>query len=161
VGVIPLLFYEGCMKDRIKEMTNQIAEKMGIIIEEIIINNNVNNIKIIADKKEGIKLDDLTNFSHTLSNDEKFENIIGNKYRFEVTSPGLDSKMTKPYQFIRNIGRNVNIFFDDQNMKSSIKGKIIEADDEKILIESKNKKKKNIVEINYNRIKHGKLKLKW
>jgi len=36
VGVIPLLFYEGCMKDRIKEMTNQIAEKMGIIIEEII-----------------------------------------------------------------------------------------------------------------------------
>jgi len=44
------------MKDRIKEMTNQIAEKMGIIIEEIIINNDVNMIKIIADKKEGIKL---------------------------------------------------------------------------------------------------------
>jgi|AntAceMinimDraft_10_1070366.scaffolds.fasta_scaffold11327_3 ribosome maturation factor RimP len=149
------------MKDRIKEMTNQIAEKMGIIIEEIIVNNDVNMIKIIADKKEGIKLDDLAIFSHTLSDDEKFDNIIGNKYRFEVTSPGLDSKMTKPYQFIRNIGRSVNIFFDGRNKNSSIKGKIIEADNEKILIESKNKKKKDTVEINYNRIKYGKLKLKW
>lgn len=149
------------MKDKIKESANKIAEEMGIIIDEIIIDNIGNKIKIIADKKEGIKLDELTNFSHALSNDENFDNIIGNKYNYEITSPGLYNKMKKPYQFIRNIGYNVKIFFEDQNIRSSKKGKIIEADNEKILLEIKDKKKKEIVELNYNEIKYAKLKLKW
>lgn len=149
------------MKDKIREVSNKIAEKMGIIINEVIIDNTGNMIKITADKEEGIKLEDLTSFSHALSNNENFDNIIGDKFNYEITSPGLNSKMKKPYQFIRNIGYNVKIFFKDQNIGSSIKGKLIEADNEKILIEAKNKKKKEIVKLNYDKIKYGKLKLKW
>ena len=161
VGVVPLSLYKECMKDKIKEVVIQIAEEMGIIINEIIVNDNMNVIKIIVDKREGIKLDELANFSRTLSNNEKFESIIGDKYNYEITSPGLNSKMTKPYQFIRNINHNVKIFLNGQNVKDSITGKIMKADDEKILIEIKNKKKRNTVELYYNEIKYAKLKLKW
>ncbi len=148
------------MLEKIKEITAKIAEEKNILIDEIVVDSNINNIRIIVDKIDGITLEELTEFSRTLSKSEIFENIIGEKYRYEVTSPGTYSKMTKPYQFIRNLNRDVKIFVKGKDIKRPIIGKIIKADDEKILIE-KNNKQKNMIELNYQEINYAKLKLKW
>jgi len=148
------------MMDKIKEITAKIAEENNILIDEIIVNSDNNNIRIIVDKIDGITLNELAEFSRILSKNEIFENIIGEKYRYEVTSPGIYSKITKPYQFIRNLNRDVKMFLKGKDIKKPIIGKIIKADDEKILIEKKNKQK-NMIELNYQEINYAKLKLKW
>ena len=58
---------------------------------------------------------------------------IGGEYRLEVSSPGIERKIKYPHQYKLSVGENVELkLFSTER----VKGKLIEADDEKIILET-------------------------
>ena len=79
----------------------------------------------------------------------------------EISSPGLDEPLKLRRQYLKNIGRYVEII-----LKSGIKkeGKLISADKEIVIEEEKgSKKKKEVIlhSLTYDDIKTTKIKIKW
>ena len=80
----------------------------------------------------------------------------------EISSPGLDEPLKLRRQYLKNIGRYVEVI-----LKSGIKqeGKLISATEKEIVIEEEkgNKKKKEVIQhaLSYDDIKTTKIQIKF
>ena len=66
-------------------------------------------LRIFIDKKGGITIDDCAGISRELGDLIEAENIIGLSYVLEVSSPGLNRPLRKENDFIRSIGKMVQL----------------------------------------------------
>jgi ribosome maturation factor RimP len=66
-------------------------------------------------------------------------------FSIEVSSPGIDEPLTLERQFVKNIGRLVEVTFEDKEQKPLI-GRIKAVTPETLLIEITDKKKKTTAE---------------
>jgi len=122
-----------------------------------------NNIKVFVDADRGISIDKLAQYNRSLYRQIEESGLFpNNDFSLEISSPGLDEPLKLRRQYLKNIGRFVEVI-----LKSGIKteGKLISATDKEILIEEEkgNKKKKEIIEhsLLYDDIKTTKIQIKW
>ena len=121
-----------------------------------------NNIKIFVDADHGISIDKLAQYNRSLYRQIEESGLFpNNDFSMEISSPGLDEPLKLRRQYLKNIGRYVEII-----LKSGIKkeGKLISADKEIVIEEEKgNKKKKEVIlhSLSYDDIKTTKIKIKW
>ena len=122
-----------------------------------------NNIKVFVDADRGISIDKLAQYNRSLYRQIEESGLFpNNDFSLEISSPGLDEPLKLRRQYLKNIGRYVEVI-----LKSGIKteGKLISATDKEILIEEEkgNKKKKEIIEhyLLYDDIKTTKIQIKW
>jgi ribosome maturation factor RimP len=122
-----------------------------------------NNIKIFVDADHGISIDKLAQYNRSLYRQIEESGLFpNNDFSMEISSPGLDEPLKLRRQYLKNIGRYVEII-----LKSGIKkeGKLISATDKEIVIEEEkgNKKKKEVIlhSLSYDDIKTTKIKIKW
>ena len=122
-----------------------------------------NNIKIFVDSDRGMSIDKLAQYNRRLFRQiEESDLFPNNDFSLEISSPGLDEPLKLRRQYLKNIGRYVEIV-----LKSGIKteGKLMNATDEEVVIEEEkgNKKKKEIIQhsLSYDDIKTTKIQIKW
>jgi len=121
-----------------------------------------NNIKIFVDADHGISIDKLAQYNRSLYRQIEESGLFpNNDFSMEISSPGLDEPLKLRRQYLKNIGRYVEII-----LKSGIKkeGKLISANKEIVIEEEKgNKKKKEFIQhsLSYNDIKTTKIQIKW
>jgi ribosome maturation factor RimP len=121
-----------------------------------------NNIKIFVDADHGISIDKLAQYNRSLYRQIEESGLFpNNDFSMEISSPGLDEPLKLRRQYLKNIGRYVEII-----LKSGIKieGKLISADKEIVIEEEKGtKKKKEVIlhSLSYDDIKTTKIKIKW
>jgi len=122
-----------------------------------------NNIKIFVDADHGISIDKLAQYNRSLYRQIEESGLFpNNDFSMEISSPGLDEPLKLRRQYLKNIGRYVEII-----LKSGIKkeGKLISATDKEIVIEEEkgNKKKREVIlhSLSYDDIKTTKIKIKW
>jgi|SRR3954471_6574991 ribosome maturation factor RimP len=122
-----------------------------------------NNIKIFVDADRGMSIDKLAQYNRRLYRQIEESGLFpNNDFSLEISSPGLDEPLKLRRQYLKNMGRYVEIV-----LKSGIKmeGKLINATDEEIVIEEEkgNKKKKEIIQhsLSYDDIKTTKIQIKW
>src|SRR4029078_1618927 len=122
-----------------------------------------NNIKIFIDADRGISIDKLAQYNRNIYRQIEESGLFpNNDFSMEISSPGLDEPLKLRRQYLKNIGRYVEII-----LKSGIKkeGKLISATDKEIVIEEEkgNKKKKEVIlhSLSYDDIKTTKIKIKW
>ena len=122
-----------------------------------------NNIKVFVDADRGISIDKLAQYNRSLYRQIEESGLFpNNDFSLEISSPGLDEPLKLRRQYLKNIGRFVEVI-----LKNGIKteGKLISATDKEILIEEEkgNKKKKEIIEhsLLYDDIKTTKIQIKW
>jgi ribosome maturation factor RimP len=122
-----------------------------------------NNIKIFVDADRGMSIDKLAHYNRSLYRQIEESGLFpNNDFSLEISSPGLDEPLKLRRQYLKNIGRYVEII-----LKSGIKieGKLIDATDGEIIIEEEkgNKKKKEIIQhsLSYDDIKTTKIQIKW
>ena len=101
-----------------------------------------NNIKIFVDADRGMSIDKLAQYNRNLYRQIEESGLFpNNDFSLEISSPGLDEPLKLRRQYLKNIGRYVEIL-----LKSGVKieGKLINATDGEILIEEEkgNKKRK-------------------
>jgi len=93
-------------------------------------------LRVFIDKGDGIGLDDCEKVSLAVSALLDVEDPLPGHYNLEVSSPGLDRKLTKPVHFERFQGEVVKVHmrFPIEGRKR-FRGKLLSSDDENIVVD--------------------------
>jgi ribosome maturation factor RimP len=131
--------------DRIRDAAERAARAAGVEIVDVEWKVGKDRfLRVSIDKPEGVSHRDCQAVSEQLSVLLDLEDLVpGSRYVLEVSSPGLDRKLTKPSEFERFVGRLARIsttepvanakFFEgrlagyaDGRVKIEVQGRIIE-----------------------------------
>src|SRR6188768_1187211 len=129
-----------------KRLSDLLTELPGYFLVEISV-KPTNNIKVFVDADQGAAIDQLSRINRTLYKWVE-ENLFPNgDFSIEVSSPGLDEPLKLDRQYLKNIGRAVEIV-----LKNGLKneGKLLSVSENEIVIEEekgKGKKKEVIQHI--------------
>lgn len=104
-----------------------------------------NNVKVYLDGNQGITIEKCISINRALYKQLEETKLFPNDdFSLEVSSPGLDEPLKLHRQFIKNIGRPVEILLKDGR---KVEGKLLEVTEDALLVEEirgKNKKKETI-----------------
>ena len=139
-----------------------ISTEPGLFLVEIKI-RPTNNIKVFLDGDQGISIDKLVQYNRSLYKQIEESTIYPHDdFSLEVSSPGLDEPLKLHRQYLKNIGRFVEVTEKDGSKKE---GKLLSASQIEIIIEEEKgkNKKKEIVQHNipFENIKSTKIQIKF
>ncbi|MFH1092690.1 MAG: ribosome maturation factor RimP [Candidatus Omnitrophota bacterium] len=149
------------VQGKLKEIIKQIANRQGLLVIDtnIFKHGGTLQIRILVDKNGGVLLGDCAKVNRSLSEYIEAQQILDDDFTIEVSSPGLDRKFVKIDDFIRCVGRRINVT-TRQSIEngSEFCGKLCSAADEeiKILLDSNQE-----LTINLNNIEKAKLEIGW
>ncbi|MFC0773754.1 ribosome maturation factor RimP [Terrimonas alba] len=124
------------LEQKVKAM---IENEPGIFLVEIRI-KPTNNVKVFLDADTGMSLDKLIHYNRKLYRDlEESGFFPGNDFSLEVSSPGLDEPLKLHRQYLKNVGRSVEVIRLD-GVKNE--GKLITVSDTDIVVEEEKGKGK-------------------
>ncbi|HTN20673.1 MAG TPA: hypothetical protein VL125_09365 [Pelobium sp.] len=131
------------VEKRIRALIEEkLADRPDLFIVEIKVVNNIKVI-ILLDGDQGIGIQDCAAVSRHVGFHLEEENLIDNAYNLEVGSPGLDTPLTLDRQLQKNIGRLLEVKFNDGK---KIEGTLLSFDNQQItimeLVKEKGKKAK-------------------
>ena len=129
-----------------KKLSELLTELPGYFLVEISV-KPTNNIKVFVDADQGAAIDQLTKINRALYKWIEESLFPNGDFSIEVSSPGLDEPLKLDRQYLKNIGRMVEIV-----LKNGLKneGKLISVSENEIVIEEetgKGKKKEVIQHI--------------
>ena len=124
--------------DEIQALLEPSIERLGYELTdlEVRLSGNGGLVRLTIDKPEGIDLDDCEKVSHAASALLDVEDPLPGNYSLEVSSPGLDRKLTKVEHFQRFAGETLKV-----TMRFPIAGRrrfrgvLVSSDDESIVVE--------------------------
>ena len=122
-----------------------------------------NNIKVFIDGDNGITIEKCVRFNRSLyKRIEESGMYPEGEFSLEVSSPGLDEPLKMHRQYVKNIGREVEVSFTDDTKKE---GKLLAVTEADIIIEHKEGKGKKAVTqqlvIPFNNIKTTTVQIKF
>ncbi|MBK1964710.1 ribosome maturation factor RimP [Campylobacter novaezeelandiae] len=124
--------------------------------DELVSENAKKIYRVYVMKKGGVNLDDCARLSEILSPLFDVEPPVNGEYFLEVSSPGLERKLTKLDHFKKSINELVKI---TTNEKEKLKAKIISVEDENITLENLENQEK--ITLNFNDIKKARTFVEW
>ena len=138
-------------REELKNIIKNIVEENGCELYDIEETTEGDHkfFRVYITKPGGVSLDDCAAINNLLSPIFDVEEPIKDKYFLEVSSPGIERKLTKKEHFQKSIGENVKL----NTTEGKVKGVLKSADDEKIVVGDK--------EIKYEDIKKAKTYVDW
>jgi len=100
-----------------------------LILMDISEDTRGNFIRVVIDAERPVTLDDTTNLSKKLRNDDEMDIRFPDGFRLEITTPGLDKALESPFQFRKNIDRKLKIAYSNGDGTQTITGTLIDAND--------------------------------
>ena len=102
-----------------------------------------NNIKVFIDGDNGVPVEKCVLFNRQLYKLIEAENFFTpGDFSLEVSSPGIDKPLKMQRQYLKNIGRTVEVLFNDDSKKT---GTLLQVSDEDIILEETTGKGKKAV----------------
>ncbi len=101
---------------KIEEIARRVAEPEGLEVVEVEVKGGGNNrlVRISIDKPEGVTHGDCENVSQQVGTILDVEDVVpGGRYTLEVSSPGVERKLTKPQDYRRFQGKKARITLRD------------------------------------------------
>ncbi len=98
--------------DKVKQIAERVAADKGLEVVEIqmVGGGSSRVLRIFIDKPEGVTHADCEYISQNVGTILDMEDVIpGSSYTLEVSSPGVERKLSKPRDFERFIGQKVKI----------------------------------------------------
>ncbi|MBZ5574408.1 MAG: ribosome maturation factor RimP [Acidobacteriia bacterium] len=102
----------GLEVERVNEIAARVAASSGLEVVEVDMRGSGNKrmLRIFIDKPGGVTHEDCANVSRELGTILDVEDVIpGGSYVLEVSSPGLDRKLSRPADFQRFVGSRVKL----------------------------------------------------
>ena len=124
--------------DELKALLEPAIEGLGYELTDLEVKLGGRNgvIRVFIDRAEGIGLEDCETVSRQISAVLEVEDPIQEHYSLEVSSPGLDRRLTKPEHYRRFAGEDVRIRLRAPlNGRRNFRGAIRAADEENIEVE--------------------------
>ena len=111
---------------------NLIQAEPALFLVEVRI-KPINNIKVFIDGDQGVSIEKLVQYNRRLYKQLEEENLYPEgDFSLEISSSGLDEPLKMHRQYIKNIGRFIEVT-DVEDLKRE--GKLISATEEEIKIE--------------------------
>lgn len=116
------------LKDKVEKLLNEAFEERPDLFLIDFKMGAGNEIKVVIDGDDGVKLSDCMFFSRAVEH-----NLDRDEYDFsiEVLSAGANSPLTSPRQFVKNVGRDIQIMDREKRTET---GLLKKADEEKVTI---------------------------
>ncbi len=131
--------------DKIREIAERIAQSSGLEVVdlELLGGGKARMLRIYIDKPGGVTHDDCSNFSREAGTIFDVEDAVpGGSYTLEVSSPGLDRKLTKAADFERFVGSLVKLMTRDPvNGNRHFEGRLKAFEDSRLTLELTPRKK--------------------
>ena len=123
--------------ETIQELVLPILESMGVELVEIQCHGTGNRtiLRIFVDEPGGITLDRCAQVSREISDLLDRKDPIACSYVLQVSSPGLDRPLKTEHDFIRNIGKNIELVVRQDHGTLTIVGQIVQAGQEGIVLQ--------------------------
>ena len=124
--------------DELRKLLEPTIERLGYELVDLEVRLGSGNglVRIFIDQPDGIDLEDCEKVSLAVSALLDVEDPVPGNYNLEVSSPGLDRKLTKPTHFQRFAGETVKV-----QMRFPIEGRrrfrgtLVSSDEENIVVE--------------------------
>jgi ribosome maturation factor RimP len=124
--------------DELQKLIEPTIERLGYELTdlEVRLSGQGGLLRLTIDKPDRIDLDDCEKVSHAVSALLDVEDPVPGNYNLEVSSPGLDRKLTKVEHFQRFEGETLKV-----TMRFPIEGRrrfrgtLVSSDDESIVVE--------------------------
>lgn len=110
-------------------------------------------VRIIVDSENPISIDKIANITRTIRDSEVIDKYFPHGYKMEVTSAGITANLEQPFQFRKNIGRELKLKLIIEDSFKSMKATLKDVDEKGIFIQMKDE----ISHINYADIKQAKI----
>jgi ribosome maturation factor RimP len=140
---------------QIEAFLQPILEDTDIFIVRILV-KPTNNIKVFLDADDGFSVSKSSSVNKKLRRQiDEAGMFPEGDYSLEVSSPGVDEPLQFQRQYIKNIGRKIEVV---PHEGEAILGKLIEVDEAKIILEvlvAPKKKETNNIEIPFSAIKQS------
>ncbi len=114
-------------------------------------------LRIYVDTDEGISLDQCAALSRQISDLLDTRDLISDRYRLEVSSPGLDRPLKTERDFKRNLGRTAKVIYTEKEEEKTLTGIIEHVDNNQVLFNQN----KNQIKIEISTILVAKIIPKW
>jgi ribosome maturation factor RimP len=118
--------------DRVTKLVEEKMEGTDLFIVELSVKPG-NKIEILVDRDSGLALEDCLSVSrHVEGNlDRELED-----YSLDVSSPGVGKPLKLKRQYVKNVGRTVNVKRTDGTI---VEGVLVSSDEEKIVVHTRTK----------------------
>jgi ribosome maturation factor RimP len=124
--------------DELLGLLEPTVERLGYELVDLEVRLGSGNglVRVFIDKPDGVDLDDCEKVSLAVSALLDVEDPVPGNYNLEVSSPGLDRKLTKPAHFQRFAGETVKVQtrFPIEGRRR-FRGTLVSSDDENIVVE--------------------------
>ena len=98
--------------DKVREIAERVAASSGLEVVEVELRGGgkARMLRIVIDKPSGVTHEDCANVSREVGTILDVEDVVpGSSYTLEVSSPGLDRKLTRPADYERFAGSRVKV----------------------------------------------------
>lgn len=131
--------------EKIREIAERVAQSSGLEIVDVELRGSgkARMVRIYIDKPEGVTHEDCANFSREAGTIFDVEDAVpGASYVLEVSSPGLDRKLTRRQDFERFTGSLVKLMtFQPVNGNRHFEGRLKSFSDGRLTLELTGRKK--------------------
>lgn len=124
---------------RLLQLLTPLIEAAGHDLEDVTVSpaGKRRVVRVVVDKDGGSTLDDIAQVARAVSDlldaaEEEEPELLGGAYVLEVSSPGVDRRLTLPRHWRRNIGRLVTAHLADG---TTLTGRVVSADDLEVALE--------------------------
>ena len=114
-----------------------------------------NFLRIIVDSEGIVTLNDTTKLTRSVKERIEASSEFSEGVRIEVSTPGLDWSLSEPFQYKKNLNRNLDVVYHDNKISTKLTGKIISASDKSFELEGDNK----TLSLSYDKVKSALVKV--
>ncbi|MBC8184977.1 ribosome maturation factor RimP [candidate division KSB1 bacterium] len=146
--------------EKIKALILPVLEFQDIDLVDIDLKGLPGNqvLRIFIDRENGVSLDLCTKVSRDVSDILDTEDIMKEKYRLEVSSPGFDRPLKTFKDFRRNVNRKIKIeYLNETNEQVISTGTIQTVDMNEVFLQEE----KEIIKITLTKIQSAKILPLW
>ncbi len=122
-----------------ENLEQKIKELLGNQVFVLKIHENIRNsyIRITVDSENPVTVDTTSEITKMIQESEILTQYYPGGVRLEVSSPGIGSPLEFPFQYKKNIGRKISLQINDDNGIKNIQGKLDDATEDEIQVQSK------------------------
>lgn len=97
--------------DRIEALVEALLKAEGLELVDLEFRKEARGwvLRIFMDKPGGVTLDDCSDLSREIGDQIEVNEVIPHSYTLEVSSPGLDRPLKKEKDFLRSIGKLIQL----------------------------------------------------
>ncbi|HHM23865.1 MAG TPA: hypothetical protein ENJ23_02360 [Bacteroidetes bacterium] len=115
---------------------------------------------VIADTVDGITIAQCTEITRRILNLPELDDLLGSNFVLEVSSPGVDWPLRTRREFELKLGRELEVTYREEDQEKKIRGELMAADDEAILVRAPGKSE-DVLRIFYSQIVKAVQALPW